>query len=325
MKISSIRRVVVLVVLMGLTLSIPFGVTAQTDGADGELRVMSYNIKHAQGNDDCRDPEVAEGEIPEIGCAVDLERTAELIQDYDPDIVALQEVDRFWARSGSVDQPEGFASLLDMDVCFGANLDHEPDDHANEPHQYGVAILSKYPTTSCENMFLPTTEDWEQRGLLEARVDVPGIGEVAVLNTHFQSNASGEAQEAARQRTEQAETVAGHVAGIDVPVVLMGDFNAEPGDDELASLETDQSGLTDAWVAGGDGSEGLTRPAHPEEEPEVRIDLILVSSDFTVNHAEVIVNDDTRITADHFPVIADLSLNDAATPVASPMATPVAG
>src|SRR5699024_10019694 len=96
----------------------------------GALRVMAYNTHHSAGNDECEDPETAEGEIPEAECALDLPRLADVILAEDPDIVALQEVDRFWARSGSADQPEEFSNLLDMDVCFGANLTHEPDDHA---------------------------------------------------------------------------------------------------------------------------------------------------------------------------------------------------
>src|SRR5690606_29450074 len=78
----------------------------QTPVVAGGVRVMTYNIHHASGNDDCTDEETPEGEIPEPDCALDLERIAQVIESQSPDIVALQEVDRFWARSGGVDQPE---------------------------------------------------------------------------------------------------------------------------------------------------------------------------------------------------------------------------
>ena len=39
-------------------------------------------------------------------CDLDLQATIAVIREHNPDIVGVQEVDRFWARSGYVDQPE---------------------------------------------------------------------------------------------------------------------------------------------------------------------------------------------------------------------------
>lgn len=300
--------------------------TIAQEGTDG-LRVMTYNIKHGQGNDDCADPTVPEGDLPTVQCAVDLERAADVIREADPDIVALQEIDRFWARSGAVDQPAELAELLDMEACFGANLEHPTDEHAADEHEYGTLILSKFPILGCENTDLPTPEDWEQRGLLEARVDVDGVGEIAVLNTHLQADRTDEEEEAVRQRTEQAEAVADRVKELDVPVVLMGDFNANPDDEELTSLLDPEIALQDAWAVGGDGTDGFTSPAELEGDPENRIDFVFVSQDFTVDNAEVVVDDSTREASDHYPVVVDLTLSLDATPVASPeapvFATPI--
>ena len=291
---------------------------ATPTGSDA-LRVMTYNTHHAAGNDECEDPETAEGEIPEAECALDLPRVADVILAEDPDIVALQEVDRFWARSGGADQPDEFSQLLDMDVCFGANLSHEPDDHADVDHEYGVATLSRYPVISCENHFLPTTEGWEQRGMLDTRIDVPGIGEVAVLNTHMQANVSGEPEEAARQRVEQAEAIAAHVETLEVPVIVLGDLNAEADSGELDSLIGPGSSLVDVWNVAGTGSgETIFDGAHGE--PTARIDYILVSPHFSVLSTVVIDNDGSRMASDHFPLIVDLEfVGDVATPAATPV------
>ena len=291
---------------------------ATPTGSDA-LRVMTYNTHHAAGNDECEDPETAEGEIPEAECALDLPRVADVILAEDPDIVALQEVDRFWARSGGADQPDEFSQLLDMDVCFGANLSHEPDDHADVDHEYGVATLSRYPVISCENHFLPTTEGWEQRGMLDTRIDVPGIGEVAVLNTHMQANVSGEPEEAARQRVEQAEAIAAHVETLEVPVIVLGDLNAEADSGELDSLIGPGSSLVDVWNVAGTGSgETIFDGAHGE--PTARIDYILVSPHFSVLSTVVIDNDGSRMASDHFPLIVDLEfVGDVATPTATPV------
>lgn len=317
---------VAIVAIVGMAMH-PLETIAQDESLN--LRVMSYNIKHGQGNDECADPTVVEGELPEVQCAVDLERTGEVIRAQNPDIVAIQEVDRFWARSGSVDQPDELATMLDMDPCFAPNLDHGPDDHGAEDHQYGTLILSRFPILSCENTLLPTPDGWEQRGLLEARIELDGFGEIAVLNTHLQAGREGSEAEAVRQRTEQAEAVAAKVKGIDVPVILMGDFNAQPDDPELASLFDAQSGLQDVWAVGGDGTDGFTVPVEETADPESRIDYIFVSSDsdVVVNAADVVIDEGTRIASDHYPVIADLTLPTdgapAATPGAPVFATPV--
>lgn len=276
---------VVLLVVAGLAARGSSTTATAQEGID-DLRVMTYNIKHGQGNDDCEEEDRGEGTPPASQCAVDLERTADVIASLEPDIVAIQEVDRSWARSGNVDQPTELVEALDMNACFGANLDHGPDQHADEPHEYGTLILSTFAIESCNNTFLPTDDGWEQRGLLEVRLDIDGIGEVAILNTHLQAGRAGDEEGATRQRTEQADAIAERIAEIDVPVILMGDFNAEPDDEELTSLRDSELGLQDAWqVAGEEGSDGNTSPAAPDEDPERRIDAIFVSSDFEVTSA----------------------------------------
>lgn len=307
---------------LGLVSALILAPGADVSGAQEEsetFRAMTYNIQHGAGNDDCEDPEVPEGEVPPTECAVDLERTAETIEAQSPNIVAVQEVDRFWARSGEADQAAELAEMTGMEQCYGANLTREPGESGTQEHYYGTLILSEYPILSCDNTHLPTPEDWEQRGLLEAHVDVPGVGEVAVLNTHMQFRSPDEPEEAVRQRTEQAEAIATRIAELEVPVILMGDLNAQVGDEELDSLFDANLGLQDAWaIAADDGTEGYTYAAHPVDEPDERIDFVLPSAEFTVEYAEVVVDDQTRMASDHYPVVADLATNGLATPVATP-------
>jgi endonuclease/exonuclease/phosphatase family metal-dependent hydrolase len=287
------------------------------------LRVMTYNIKHGQGNDACEDPEATPGVVPPQDCAVDLERAADVIRAQDPDVIAIQEVDRFWARSGVEDQPARLAELLSMNPCYAANLDHPADEHSEQPHQYGVLILTKAPVISCQNTLFPSVEGWEQRGLLEARIEVEGAGEIAILATHFQAGRSSDPEEAVRQRTQEADLTAERVKSLDVPVILMGDLNARPDDTELTNLMTTDTGLQDAWAVAGDGTDGFTSPASPDEGAKARIDYILVSDGIDVTGCQVVVNDETRIAADHYPVVAELSFGlVTGTPNASPGASP---
>ena len=92
-------------------------------------------------------------------------------------------------------------------------------------------------------------------------------------------------------------------AGSERPLVLCGDFNAQP---ESAEMQLIQSwGLADAWKQGGDETAGLTIPSTPE--PRARIDYILVDGTMGLRAAN------TRVTAtqnpgasDHLPISTDV-------------------
>jgi endonuclease/exonuclease/phosphatase family metal-dependent hydrolase len=249
---------------------------------------MTYNVRHGLGSD-LDDP----GAFVEM----DLGRIADVIRQASPDLVALQEVDRLHPRSHRVNQPAALGEMLGMESCFGRNVVYGEGE-------YGVAILSRYPITSFTNTPLPTTEGWEVRGVLEATISVPGAGDVTVLNTHLQVGHVNTEAEAAKERGEQAAVIAGRIRQLSGPVVLMGDFNAQPGDRELEPF----AHLTDAWTAAGDGGRGFTIPAHPATSPEVRIDMIYLSDAFRVVASKVITDHPAGYASDHLPVIADVEL-----------------
>lgn len=271
------------------------------------LQVMTYNSHHSTGNDDCTSPPVVPGELPNADCGLDIERLASVVRLENPDIVGLQEVDRYWGRSGYTDQPDKFSKILDMQVAFGPNLDHPADEHANVPHQFGVATLTPHPITHNHNYLLPNLPGWEQRGLLDTRIHLSGIGEIAVLNTHLQVAFDDRQVEASQQRRDQAEAIAAHVGKLDIPVIVLGDFNTQIEDGELDALIGPNGNLSDAWGAMGEGAGNsiflASFPAY------ARIDFILVSRHFTVEAIRVIDTDLTRIASDHLPVVADLTIN----------------
>ena len=273
------------------------------------LRVLTYNTHHCAGNDKCTTPPAKEGELPNPDCSLDMQRLADVVLAEDPDILAMQEVDRFWARSAGVDQPAELSRLLGMNVGFGANLVHCPDVHSDVEHEYGVATATRFPIISCTNHILPTTEGWEPRGVLEMRIDVPELGEIAVLNTHLQVALWTGMEEAVRQRREQAKAIADLVAEIDVPVVLMGDFNTEPNSGDLEALIGAEGAFTDAWTAAGEG-EGHTILDGTTGQLRARIDYILVPSMFDVKSVYVVDNERSRMSSDHLPVAAQLTVRN---------------
>ena len=245
-----------------------------------QLTVASYNIHHGAGPDDRLDLERVAAEIKRTGAAV----------------VGLQEVDRFWSeRSAFVDQAQWLADRLGMQVVYGANLDLDPPAVDRPRRQYGTAILSSHPIVYSRNTPLPRPQNGEQRGLLEAAIDVDGT-RVRVANTHLQHNSAVE-------RRAQTERIAELLAPVSTPVILVGDLNAPPGAAELAPLAPR---FADAWTRGGTG-DGFSYPA---SAPNARIDYVLTTQDVDVRSARTPASP----ASDHLPVIADLELPRARAP-----------
>jgi endonuclease/exonuclease/phosphatase family metal-dependent hydrolase len=243
-------------------------------GREHHIRVASFNIHHGVGLDG----------------RLDLERIAGVIEAQAPDVVGLQEVDRhFGERSRFVDQARWLAERLDMHVVFGANLDLEPLTPGAERRQYGTAILSRHRIREWRNTLLPRPAGGEQRGLLEAVINVRGV-RVRAYNTHLQHNSQEE-------RLAQVAAIRSIVAEARESVVLVGDLNATPDSPEIGAITED---LADAWAQAGEG-DGFTYDA---ETPHARIDYVLTSSDVVARTAAVVTSD----ASDHLPVVADLVL-----------------
>lgn len=167
------------------------------------LRVLTYNIHHAEG----------------IDGVVDLERIAAVIRDVTPDVVCLQEVDRHLPRTANTDMPAQLAKLLDMNVVFGPNYHFDGGE-------YGNTILTRLPIVRHENFLLPGPDDAEPRGVLRVDVDVNGTA-VSVFNTHWGLRPE--------ERLEQARAVRKHVRYHE-HVILAGDLNAVPDSTPLKLL-----------------------------------------------------------------------------------------
>ncbi len=266
-----------------------------------ELRIMSYNIKHGQTNAMCTQPPGIPGQPPFPDCTLDLQAAIEVIRAHNPDIVGVQEVDRFWARSAYEDEPAALAAGLGMSRCYGANLDHPPDGHSNVPHQYGTVILSRFPILECSNTLLPRTGTNEQRGLTRALINVRGVP-LQFYNTHLHTTV-------ADRLLQTAEIAAVVEAAPGGSKVLVGDFNARPTATEMAPIYTR---FLDAWQAAGaptaDNPNGNTSPARLSGSPTSRIDYVCVSPRVTVAVAQVPINGQTRLASDHYPVVADIAL-----------------
>jgi endonuclease/exonuclease/phosphatase family metal-dependent hydrolase len=269
----------------------------------GELRVMTYNIKHGQTNAACTQPAATPGQPPAADCNLDLQAAVAVIREHDPDIIGLQEIDRFWARSGYQDEPAVLAAALGMaHRCYAPNLEHPADSHADRPHQYGTLILSRYPIRACRTVPLPRTGENEQRGFTAAEIDVRGVA-LRFYNTHLHVTAA----DRLLQTAAIAQAIDAAPAGAKV---VVGDFNARPTAAELAPLF---ARFTDAWTrsiakVADENSDGLTSPAGLDGAPRNRIDYVFVSAPVEIRGAFVPIDAKARLAADHYPVVVDLTL-----------------
>jgi len=124
-----------------------------------------------------------------------------------------------------------------MHVRFGAAIPRGEGDG------YGVALLSRAPIGAAVMHPLPGAPGprplREPRGLLDARVEVPGAGPLRVLVTHLDHDHRS-------HRDAQVREILRLVAEDAGPVVLLGDLNADPSAPELAGLRS--RGFRDAAI-----------------------------------------------------------------------------
>jgi endonuclease/exonuclease/phosphatase family metal-dependent hydrolase len=271
-----------------------------------ELRVMTYNIKHGQTNASCVQPPRIPGQPPFPDCQLDLEASIAVIRAQAPDIVGMQEIDRFWARSAYLDEPAVIAAGLGMEhYCYAPNLDHAPDSHSLVPHQYGTLIVSRFPILECTNTLLRRVGTTEQRGLLKALVNVRGVP-LQFYNTHLHTVKA----DRLLQTADIAQVVDAAAAG---PKVMVGDFNARSTfDTTVSEMEPIYARFLDAWreapLPDAVNPVGFTSPARLVGNPTSRIDYVFVSPDVDIVGAWVPIDAQTRHAADHYPVVADIAL-----------------
>ncbi len=281
------------------------------------MKCVTYNIQYGLGQDGTFN-------LPRIAAEIE-----------DADIIALQEVDRFWARSGMVDGPEILAQHLPRHHwVFGANLDMDAsiDDGARitaRRKQFGTMILSRWPVLSSRNHLLPKWGDRQfhsiQQGMLEAVINTP-LGPIRVYSAHL-SHLCTDTRMPQVERIKQIiaaapaeggawcgghpDPAAGWTEEQEPPmprdVILMGDMNFTAQMPDYAALIgpiaprfgrlTNRDGLLDAWVLAGHAeTAGKTLAGS-----DARIDYCFVSASLADRVDKVWV-DDTATGSDHWPV-----------------------
>jgi len=240
-----------------------------------EIKVMTYNIFH--------------GEQRYIPGKSNLKQIAEVIKQYSPDFVALQEVDSMTTRSATFhdgtpkDLMKELAAMTGMYGFFGKAINYSNGG-------YGEGILSRFPAQSYKYS-LPIPQGGEGRTLLTIKYTFPNGKQIIFAGTHL-------CHQYDTNRFEQAVAIGDIFRDVKQPVIMGGDFNFRPDSEPYKVI---LRYFKDAAVMKGDPKNTISY-----ENPRSRIDYIFVSgnSKWIIKDVEVIHTS----ASDHMPVLVTLEL-----------------
>ena len=258
------------------------------------IKLITYNIQFGLGLDGKYD-------IDRIVAAV-----------ADSDVIALQEVETFFPRSGDCHQAKEIANRLKTyHWVYGAGVDINADEVLpdgeviHRRQQFGNMLLSRYPILSSRNHLLPKYASTGplsiQRSALEGVIAVNGksIRIYSVHLTHLSSMVRLQQVERLLEIDRNAVMEGGPISGDQSKTVfsnqsntsslpresiLMGDFNFTPDATEYTRMVgpmsdyggrvTNPEGFVDAWrKAGNLEMSGVTAERRGQD---VRMDYVFV-------------------------------------------------
>lgn len=238
---------------------------------DHALRVMTYNVHSCRGLDGEWAPD----------------RVAAIIAQYDPDVVALQEVDVQRPRSRHVDQAQQIAQILNMHYHFHPS-------YTLEEEQYGNVLLSRYPIHVVKSGALPGRRRLEPRSAIWGQIEY-GEQSIQLVATHLGLRPG--------ERLQQVRTLLGAEwlgdGQCQHPIIFCGDFNTFASSKvyrEITRQFHDAQAVYDKPVF------GLTWMSL------IRLDYIFMTPGIQVQQLFVPRTTLTRKASDHLPLIADLVL-----------------
>lgn len=247
------QRIVLAFLLMVITLT---AIGQNLSEKSRQVQVMSYNVRHCAGMD----------------WVVDYDRTAAVIAQQQPDVVALQELDSMTGRSGQHDQLGELASRTAYYPVFGSAIDFDGG-------KYGVGILTREQPLSTKRIPLPGEEP---RILL-----VVELKDFVLACTHLDLEEE--------QRLASLPLIVEEAQCWQKPFILAGDWNDTP-DSELMQEMTKHF-----TIHSGDN------PTYPADKPQECIDYIASFKELPSITLEYSVIDEPA-ASDHRPLVVKLQL-----------------
>lgn len=256
---------------------------AQSCGdAQGNLRVMTFNIRTALGTEN-----PGANPLHQLFADHDVGPIVAAIAAADPDVVALQEV-LGWGQTNRI------ARALDMHSTFAF--------HPSPLPWWGNAVLSKCPMSKTKRVATSRGKG-NGKAMPVARIEVGGRAVFATsIHRDREDNTGIQLQ---RMMAPFMET--------ETPVLLMGDFNFKPKDKRHGVMS--RAYEDSALVAQSGADYVLERGTYPViagSKKHRRIDYVFLSKgDFIVSDVRVIEGAHAE-ASDHLGYVADVVLTSAA-------------
>ena len=214
--------------------------------APTELKVMTWNIKFGAGRIDmffeCHGDR-------SLLTADEVERHLTAIADYinevDPDVLLLQEVDLASKRTDYINQVQWLLDHTSLNHGAYASIwkaDFVPSDGIGRINT-GQAVLSRWPLVDATRIALPLVSTFDslrqyfylQRNLLRARVDVPGQANLFVVDIHTEAFSTDGTK---RKQIDEYKAELDRLAADGKKFISGGDLNAlPPRTDKLVGFE----------------------------------------------------------------------------------------
>lgn len=241
------------------------------------LKIMTYNIHYGIGRDRC----------------YRLDRVIDVIKSENPDIVALQEVDKNLPRSEFDDQPKIIADALNMhfhscvNLCIGNG-------------EFGLATLSRFPIQESQRhdlSFCPRVKlRFRPRGTLRSDIVLKSSC-LHLFNLHLGLGV--------RERVHQRRKLLSESILLDRrlkhPVAILGDFNDRP-------ISVVHSGLRDHFSDAFKLSGGKDDATFYWGPLKLKLDHIYLSDQLRPVETYVVNTPLSRIASDHIPLISKVEL-----------------
>lgn len=213
------------------------------------ILVMTWNIRFGIGRtpwfgDGCGDRVI----IPEDEVLTNLVGLAARINEIQPDILLLQEVDVESKRSGYIDQVQW---LLDHTYFnYGAyasmwQAQYIPSDGLGRINT-GQAVLSRWKIIESERIQLPLRGDQDaltryfylRRCILKTKIDLPGVDNFHVVNTHLDAFSTDDTR---KKQIERFQQELANLSSSGAYFVAGGDLNLiPPGSDSTDFCDEDK-------------------------------------------------------------------------------------
>jgi len=224
----------------------------------------------------------------------------DLITSLAPDAVLLQETRHDFRYARGVGQAEQIGRLTHFQVTGAVAQVYVPVLRVDE----GLASLTRLAPLRSEVrglQLLPDERADENRRIcLALELEINGL-RICLFNTHFSLSPQA--------RVSNAHDVLAFVAEFagDLPSFLMGDLNAEPYEQAIRDLLSEDTGWIDCWAFSQPRELGFT---YPSWGPVRRIDYLLARN-VDLRHLHVQIAGENRVdgnfASDHLGILTEYS------------------